>query len=126
MDFTINDEQRMFRDTVYRFCKEEVAPLCEEADLKGEFSFEVWRKLGRWACWACPSRRSTAGAGADFVTCCLAGEAMGHAGVDGGHTLALGAHTYLCAANIMQHGTEAQKENICRSSPPANGSAAWG
>jgi alkylation response protein AidB-like acyl-CoA dehydrogenase len=34
---------------------------------------------------------------------------MGHAGIDGGHTLALGAHTYLCGANIMEHGTEAQK-----------------
>lgn len=50
------------------------------------------------------------GQGADFVTCCLAGEALGHAGVDGGHTLAWGAHTYLCAANIMQHGTEEQKQ----------------
>jgi len=28
MDFAISDEQRMFRDTVYRFAREEIAPLC--------------------------------------------------------------------------------------------------
>ncbi len=110
MDFAISDEQRMFRDTVYRFAKEEIAPLCEEADLKSEFSFEIWRKFGEMGLLGLPVPEKYGGAGADFVTCCLAGEAVGYAGVDGGHTLAWGAHTYLCAANIMQHGTEAQKE----------------
>lgn len=110
MDFTFNDEQRMFRDTIYRFCKEEVAPLCEEADQKGEFSMEVWKKLGSMGLLGLPIPEEYGGSGADFTTCCLAGEAMGHAGIDGGHTLALGAHTYLCAANIMEHGTEEQKK----------------
>jgi butyryl-CoA dehydrogenase len=110
MDYTLTDEQRMFRDTVYRYCKEEVTPLCEEADLHGEFSLDVWRKLGAMGLLGLPIPEEYGGSGADFVTCCLAGEAMGHAGLDGGHTLALGAHTYLCAANIMEHGTEAQKK----------------
>jgi alkylation response protein AidB-like acyl-CoA dehydrogenase len=110
MDFTFTDEQRMFRETIYRFCKEEVYSLCEEADLKGEFSLEVWKKLGSMGLLGLPIPEEYGGSGADFVTCCLAGEAMGHAGLDGGHTLALGAHTYLCAANIMEHGTEEQKK----------------
>ena len=110
MDFSFTDEQRMFRDTVYRFAREEIAPLCEEADLKSEFSFEVWRKFGEMGLLGLPVPEKYGGSGADFVTSCLAGEAVGHAGVDGGHTLAWGAHTYLCAANIMQHGTEAQKK----------------
>jgi len=110
MDFSISDEQRMFRDTVYRFAREEIAPLCEEADLKGEFNFEIWRKFGEMGLLGLPVPEKYGGSGADFVTCCLAGEAVGHAGVDGGHILAWGAHTYLCAANIMLHGTEAQKE----------------
>ncbi|MBM4315647.1 MAG: acyl-CoA dehydrogenase family protein, partial [Deltaproteobacteria bacterium] len=46
MDFSISEEQKMFRETVYRFAKNRIAPLCEEADLKGEFSFDVWRKFG--------------------------------------------------------------------------------
>ena len=77
---------------------------------EGEFNFDVWRKFGEMGLPGLPVPEKYGGAGADFVTCCLAGEAVGHAGVDGGHILAWGAHTYLCAANILQHGTEAQKE----------------
>ncbi|MEK7826824.1 MAG: acyl-CoA dehydrogenase family protein, partial [Thermodesulfobacteriota bacterium] len=100
MDFSISDEQRMFRETVYRFAKSQIAPLCEEADLKGEFNFDVWRKFGEMGLPGLPVPEKYGGAGADFVTCCLAGEAVGHAGVDGGHILAWGAPTYLCAAGF--------------------------
>ena len=40
----------------------------------------------------------------------MAGEALGEAGVDGGLTLAYGAHTFLCADTIFSHGTEAQRK----------------
>jgi butyryl-CoA dehydrogenase len=109
MDFTLNEEQKMFRETIYRFAKEQIAPLCEEADLQGEFSFEVWKKMAEMGLLGLPYPEEYGGSGADFVTCCLAGEAMGHAGVDGGHTLAWGANTYLCGADILLHGTHEQK-----------------
>jgi butyryl-CoA dehydrogenase len=110
MDFSLIDEQRMFRDTVYRFAKAEIAPLCEEADLNSEFSFDIWKKFGEMELLGLPFPEEYGGSGANFVTCCLAGEAVAHAGVDGGHTLAWGAHTYLCGANIMQFGNEEQKK----------------
>jgi len=110
MDFTLTDEQKMFRDQVYRYGKEEIAPLCEEADLRGEFSFDVWKKLGSMGLLGLPFPEELGGAGADIVTCCLAGEALGHAGVDGGSLLAWGAHTYLCACNIYNFGNEAQRK----------------
>ena len=52
-----------------------------------------------------PFPEELGGSGADVVTCCLSGEALGHAGVDQGHLLALGAHTYLCTDTIYKHGT---------------------
>ncbi len=110
MDFTFSEEQRMFRDTVYRYAKEEITPLCEDADLKGEFSFEVWNKIVAMGLTGLPFAEELGGAGADFVTCSLASEAMAHAGVDGGHMLALGAHTYLCGATINDWGTQEQKK----------------
>lgn len=110
MDFTFSEEQRMFRDTIYRFTKKELTPFCEEADLKSEFSMEIWRKMGEVGLLGLPFPEPYGGSGADFVTCCLAGEAIGHGGLDGGHILAFGAHTYLCGANIMRHGTEEQKK----------------
>lgn len=109
MDFSLTREQEMFRDTVFRYARNEVSPLCEEADLKGEFSFEIWRKLGEFGILGLPLPESLGGSGADILTCCLAGEALGHGGVDGGSVLAWGAHTYLCAHNILDFGTEEQK-----------------
>jgi len=110
MDFSFTDEQKMFRDTVYRYAKEEIAPLSEEADLKSEFSFEIWEKLGAMGLLGLPIPEEYGGQGADIVTCCLAGEALGHAGVDSGMTMSLGAHIYLCAMNIYYNGTEEQKK----------------
>lgn len=109
MDFSISNEQKLFRETVYRFAREQIAPLSEHADLESEFSLEIWRRFAQMGLLGLPFPEEYGGGGADFITCCLAGEAVGHAGVDGGHTLAWGAHTYLCGANIMLHGTEEQK-----------------
>jgi len=109
MDFSLSQEQRMFRETVYRYGRDEIAPLCEEADLKGEFSFEIWRKLASFGILGLPLPEEFGGSAASILNCCLAGEALGHAGVDGGSLLAWGAHTYLCAHNIYAFGNEDQK-----------------
>ena len=109
MDFSLTPEQKMFRETVFRYGKEEIAPLCEDADLRGEFSPEIWEKLASFGILGLTFPEELGGSGADLVTCCLAGEALGHAGVDGGSLLAWGAHTYLCAHNIFDYGTEEQK-----------------
>lgn len=109
MDFSFSTEQKMFRDTVYRFCKEEIAPLCEEADLKGEFSYKIWSKLAEIGALGLPYPEELGGQAADITTCCIAGEALVHAGLDGGSYLSWGAHTYLCGGNINRFGTDEQK-----------------
>lgn len=110
MEFGFNEEQLLFRDTIYKYAKNEIVPLCEEADLKSEFSFEIWKKLAAMGLLGLPFPEEYGGQGADVVTCCLAGEALGHAGVDSGHMLALGAHTYLCTDTLFKHGNEEQKK----------------
>ena len=65
--------------------------------------------MGEMGLLGLPLPEQYGGSGADFVMCCLAGEALGEAGADGGHTLAWGAHTYLCGADILLYGTEEQK-----------------
>lgn len=110
MEFGFTEEQMMFRESVYKYAKNEITPLCEEADLKSEFSFEVWKKLADMGLLGLPFPEEYGGSGADVVTCCLAGEALGHAGVDSGHLLALGAHTYLCTDTLHKHGNEDQRK----------------
>lgn len=108
MEFGFTEEQLMFRDSVFRYAKKEIVPLVEQADLKSEFSSEVWKKLGDMGLLGLPFPEELGGSGADVVTCCLSGEALGHAGVDQGHLLALGAHTYLCTDTIFKHASEQQ------------------
>ncbi|MBU2490728.1 MAG: acyl-CoA dehydrogenase family protein [Proteobacteria bacterium] len=109
MDFEFTREQLMFKEEVIRFAKKEIAPRCAEHDLKGEFDLESFRKMGEFGILGLHFPEEYGGQGADVVTTVMAGEALGEAGVDGGLTLAYGAHTFLCADTLFRHGTEVQK-----------------
>jgi butyryl-CoA dehydrogenase len=109
MDFAFSREQRMFKKEVIRFAKKEILPRVREHDLKGEFDFESFRKMGDFGILGLHFPEELGGGGADVVTTVLAGEALGEAGVDGGLTLSYGAHSFLCADTIFRHGTDAQR-----------------
>jgi alkylation response protein AidB-like acyl-CoA dehydrogenase len=110
MDFSFTEEQLLFKEQVLKFARKEIVPRCQEHDLKGEFDFQSFRKLGEFGLLGLHFPEEYGGSGADVVTATLAGEALGEAGVDGGLTLSYGAHTYLCADTLFRHGTEAHKK----------------
>ena len=110
MDFALTEEQLMFKEQVLKFARKEIVPRVQECDLKGEFDWESWRKMGEFGILGLHLPEELGGSGADVMTAVLAGEALGEAGVDGGLTLSYGAHTYLCADTIYCHGTEEQKQ----------------
>lgn len=109
MDFHFTAEQLMFKEQVIRFAKKEIVPRVQEHDLKGEFDAHAFRRLGDFGILGLHFPEAFGGSDADVVTTVLAGEALGEAGVDGGLTLAYGAHTFLCADTILAHGTDAQR-----------------
>jgi alkylation response protein AidB-like acyl-CoA dehydrogenase len=110
MDFSFTPEQMMFKDQVIRFATKEIVPRVREHELKGEFDFQSFRKLGEFGILGLHFPEAFGGSASDVVTTVLAGEALGEAGVDGGLTLSYGAHTFLCADTIFCHGTEAQRQ----------------
>jgi butyryl-CoA dehydrogenase len=110
MDFALTDEQRMFKEQVLKFARREIAPRAQEHDLKGEFDFESWKRLGEFGILGLHFPEELGGGGADVLTTVLASEALGEAGVDGGLTLSYGAHTFLAADTIFRHGTDAQRK----------------
>lgn len=110
MEFSFTEEQLMFKDQVIRFAKKEIVPRSAEHDLKEEFDFQSFRKLGEFGILGLHLPEHLGGSNADIVTTVLAGEALGEAGVDGGLTLSYGAHSFLCADTIFVHGTEAQQK----------------
>jgi alkylation response protein AidB-like acyl-CoA dehydrogenase len=109
MDFSFTAEQLLFKEQVLKFARKEIVPRCQEHDLKGEFDYQSFRKLGEFGILGLHFPEELGGSGADVVTSVLAAEALGEAGVDGGLTLSYGAHTYLCADTIFTHGREDQR-----------------
>jgi alkylation response protein AidB-like acyl-CoA dehydrogenase len=110
MDFLITEEQKAFRDSVYKFSKNELHALTAEAEKKGEFCWEAWKKMGEYGIMALPFPEEYGGHDAGIMTTLLAMEALGHGGCDGGTCLAWGAHTILCGVPIWLVGTEEQKK----------------
>jgi alkylation response protein AidB-like acyl-CoA dehydrogenase len=104
----------MFKKEVIRFAKKEIVPRVQEHDLKGEFDFTSFRKMWDFGILGLHFPEELGGGGADVVTTVLAGEALGEAGVDGGLTLAYGAHSFLCADTIFRHGTDVQRKHYIR------------
>lgn len=110
MDFAITEEQRVFKQEVLRFARNEIAPGVQERELREEFAWEAWRKLGEFGILGLHFPEELGGSGADVLTCVLAAEALGEAGVDGGLTLSYGAHSFLAADTILRHGTDEQRK----------------
>ncbi len=110
MDFSLTPEQVMFKEQVLKFARKEIAPSAQEFDLKAEFDYESWKKLGEFGILGLHFPEEFGGSGADVMTSVLAAEALGEAGVDGGLTLSYGAHTYLCADTIFTHGTDEHRQ----------------
>jgi butyryl-CoA dehydrogenase len=109
LEFSFTPEQRELREQVLRFARKEIAPRVREHDLRGEFDFLAWKRLGEMGILGLHLPAEYGGNGASVMTCVAVGEALGEAGVDGGLALAYGAHSFLCADTILAHGSDAQR-----------------
>ena len=110
MDFAFTDEQKEFAAIVERFGREQLVPnWSQEADDNNVFLQDSWDAMGEMGLLGLPFPEEYGGSGASAVDTCLAGEALGRAGVDSGTTLSWGAHSILCGVPIWKMGTEEQK-----------------
>ena len=51
LSFDFSDDQNMMRDAIQTFCKEEIAPLVEEAEEKQEFPSQLFPKMAEMVFW---------------------------------------------------------------------------
>lgn len=110
MDFSVPQEYLDFKEAVYRFSKERLAPRAQELDARAEFSWDNFRELAEMGLLGLPFPEKYGGSEASPLATCIAMEAMGAAGVDAGTALAWGAHTILCGVPIWLLGNEEQKQ----------------
>lgn len=108
MDFELTPEQQAIRDTCRDFAREVVAPAAEALDREHRFGYDVVRQMGELGLFGLPFAEEVGGAGADFLSLCLAIEEISRA--DAGVGITLEAAVCLGASPIAEFGTSAQKE----------------
>jgi short-chain 2-methylacyl-CoA dehydrogenase len=121
VDFTFNDEQQMVQKLCREFAEEEIKPRAEEMDRTGEFPYEIVRKMAELGLLGLPFPEEYGGAGADYLTYCLALEEIGRGDASVGITME--AHTSLGSTPFYLFGSEEQKQTYLP--PLARGERLW-
>src|SRR6187399_1868997 len=109
MDFELTDEQRLLRDTVRDFARQEVAPVAEELDRTKAFPYELVAKMGELGLMGIPFPEPYGGGGADTLSYALAVEEMTR--IDSSVAITMAAHTSLGTMPIYLWGTDEQKDD---------------
>lgn len=121
MDFSLNEEQIAIRDTCREFAEQEIKPIAEEIDATSQFPYDLVRKMGELGLLGLPFPEQYGGAGADFLSYCIAIEEISRGDVSVGITME--AHTSLGASPFYLFGNEEQKQHFL--TPLASGKQLW-
>lgn len=108
MDFALNEEQLVIRNTCREFAEQEIRPIAEQMDATGQFPYALVRQMGELGLLGLPFPEEYGGAGADFLSYCLAIEEISRGDVSVGITME--AHTSLGATPFYLFGNQQQKE----------------
>jgi alkylation response protein AidB-like acyl-CoA dehydrogenase len=109
MDFELSNEQRLLRDTVREFARQEVAPVAEELDRTKSFPYELVAKMGELGLMGIPFPEQYGGGGADTLSYVLAVEELTR--VDSSVAITMAAHTSLGTTPIHLWGSDDQKDD---------------
>ncbi|MEU7817651.1 acyl-CoA dehydrogenase family protein [Pseudonocardia sp. NPDC049154] len=106
MDFRLNDEQRLFRDTLRDFVDKEIVPVARDWEQSGRYPTEIVEGMKQLGLFGLAVPEEYGGLAADTVSFALTFEEisrgwMGIAGI-------LGSHSVSCFM-LARHGTEEQK-----------------
>ncbi len=107
MNLELSDEQRLLRDTVRDFARDEVAPVAAELDRTKAFPYEIVGKLAELGLMGIPFPEEYGGGGADTLSYTVAVEEL--ARVDSSVAITLAAHTSLGTMPIYLWGSDEQK-----------------
>jgi alkylation response protein AidB-like acyl-CoA dehydrogenase len=108
MDFSLNDQQKLIRDTVRQFVETEVRPTVKERDRTERFPAEEIRKIGALGCCGMLMPEEWGGAGLDHISYVLMLEEL--ARVDCAMSTSLGVTNSAVQVPLLKFGSDAQKK----------------
>ena len=112
MDFSLNDHQKLIRDTVRQFMEAEVRPSVKQRDREERFPTEVIKKLAELGCCGMLMPEEWGGPGFDTLSYVLMLEEV--ARVDAGMATSLGVTNSAVQVPLLKFGTEEQKKKYLR------------
>ena len=108
MDFSFNEEQRLWHDTMHSFMEKEVSrEYTREHDANRDFPEEVYKKMAAQGWLGLMVPEEDGGVAADPIMFAIFCEAIGKHSLD---TAACIMTSMFTATNISRHGTPAQKQ----------------
>jgi alkylation response protein AidB-like acyl-CoA dehydrogenase len=107
MDFTLSEDQLMFKKMFADFCTKEIRPQGEQIDQSEEPPVELLQKAVDQGFWAALVPEELDGAGLDTYTYMLMLEELGRA--DLSTALTLSVHNSLVVKPLLDHGSDDQK-----------------
>lgn len=109
MDFSLTEEQIMFRDLFRDFAEKEVAKLAEHIDRAEEPPLDLFKKAAAQGFFGAPIPEAYGGVGIDWQSYCMLAEELAKHCLTTAVTI--GLHTSLAAMSILDAGSEEQKQN---------------
>src|SRR5689334_18227757 len=107
MDLTLDEEYAALRETVADFAVTVVAPVVGGLYERGEFPYDLVRRMGAMGLFGLPIAEEYGGMGGDYFALCIALEEL--ARVDSSVAITLEAAVSLGAMPIARFGTPEQK-----------------
>src|ERR1035437_2463625 len=108
MDFDLASEHVQIRDTVRKFCQNEVVPFAEEWERDEHFPREVIRKMGGLGFFASPFPEEYGGTEMGFLANIIVAEELGRASL--GLACCLNMQSGTCPMTLLLNGNATQKE----------------
>src|SRR3990172_8687657 len=108
IDFSLTEEQELFRATPHEFAAREITPLAERCDLSGADPRELFAQLGALGYRGVALPPEHGGSGGDAVTFTILAEELARASA--GIALGVYVHVALALAAVAALGTEEQRQ----------------
>jgi alkylation response protein AidB-like acyl-CoA dehydrogenase len=108
MDYLLTEEQKMMKEMVSKFAREEIGPVARENQEKGIFPKEIVKKAGELGLMGVAYPPEYGGAGMDFVSYMIAVQEISRYCASTG--VIVSAHSSLAVDPIFRFGTEEQKK----------------
>ncbi|XP_002735248.2 long-chain specific acyl-CoA dehydrogenase, mitochondrial-like [Saccoglossus kowalevskii] len=104
-----NEDHDMFRESVRKFFRDEVAPYHEQWEKDGQVSREVWEKAGKQGLLGVNISENDLGIGGDFLSAMIVMEEQAYVNASG---VGFGLHSDIVMPYIANNGSREQIERL--------------